>query len=99
VSLTALGQNDALVPVVVVNIGAGGVALSSNAPLAIGDVLSFRLQLPGAERSIYIKARVRWTRQYGAIGCEFLRIMPADLNILNSWLEQRCQIKQPLGDV
>ncbi|MGA9509716.1 MAG: PilZ domain-containing protein [Candidatus Sulfotelmatobacter sp.] len=80
----------------ILDIGDGGVGLSTKEEFAVGDVLSFRLLLPGAERAIYIQARVQWTREYGAIGCEFLRIPPVDLNILHDWLKSKNQIKKPL---
>jgi len=80
----------------ITDIGDGGVGLSSKQKLTVGDTLSFRLLLPGTDRVIYIQARVRWTRQYGAVGCEFLRIPPVDLNILHDWLTSKNQIKKPL---
>jgi len=84
------------VAAMITDIGDGGVGLSSKQKLTVGDTLSFRLLLPGTDRVIYIQARVRWTRQYGAVGCEFLRIPPVDLNILHDWLTSKNQIKKPL---
>jgi hypothetical protein len=72
------------------------VGLSSKEEFAIGDMLSFHLLLPGTERPIYIEARVQWARNYGAAGCEYLRIPPVDLNILHDWLKSKPQIKKPL---
>jgi CheY-like chemotaxis protein len=95
-SVTAEDQNHRSVPVTITDIGDGGVGLMTRELLAIGDVLSFRLWLPKADRSIYVEARVLWTRQYGAAGCEFLRIPPVDLSILHDWLKGKCRIKQPL---
>ena len=45
------------------NIGDGGIGLSVKQEVTIGQVLAFRLLLPGAKREIYIQARVLWTRQ------------------------------------
>lgn len=95
-SVTAEDQNHRSLPVTVMDIGDGGVGLMTKELLAVGDALSFRLLLPGANRSIYIEARVLWTRQYGAVGCSFLRIPPVDLDVLHEWLKLRCKIKQPL---
>ncbi len=89
------GQNQ-LVPVTITNIGDGGVGLSTAERLTIGDMLTFRLSLREARRAIYIEARVLWTRDYGISGCEFVRIPPADLDILHGWLKSKCQIKPPL---
>jgi len=81
----------------ILDIGDGGVGISTKEEFMVGDVLSFRLLLPSAVRTIYIQARVQWTRGYGAIGCEFLRIPPVDLNILHDWLTGKNQIKKPVG--
>lgn len=85
-----------LISLTVTNIGDGGVGLSTRDPLAVGEVLSFRLLLPQARRAIYIESRVLWTREYGICGCEFMRIPPVDLDILHDWLKAKCQVKKPL---
>jgi len=97
--VSAQDQNNRSVAVTVMDIGDGGVGLMTRELLAIGDVLSFRLLLPNTDRSIYIEARVLWTRHYGAAGCEFLRIPPVDLGILHDWLKLKCRIKQPLVEL
>ena len=94
--VTAEDQNHRSIPITISDIGDGGIGLITKELLAIGDVLSFRLWLPQGDRSIYIEARVLWTRQYGAAGCEFLRIPPVDLGVLQDWLKLKCRIKQPL---
>ena len=96
VSLWATDQNNRALDVVVVDIGDGGMGLSTKGKVVVGDVLSMRVLLPGATRAIYIEARVRWTRQYGVAGCEYLRIPPVDLNILNDWIRSKSRVKQPL---
>lgn len=85
--------------VTITDIGDGGVGLSTKQEFKVGDTLSFHLLLPGTNRAIYIQARVRWTRRYGAVGCEFLRIPRADLNILHDWLTSRNQIKKPVVEL
>jgi hypothetical protein len=94
--LMAVDQINHVVPVTITDIGDGGLGLHTKVNLAIGDILSFRLLLPGVNRDIYIQARVLWTREYGAVGCEFLRIPPVDVNILHDWLRRKCQVKSPL---
>jgi hypothetical protein len=94
--VNAQDQNQRSVAVTVMDVGDGGVGLMSRDSLAVGDVLSFRLLLPRCDRSIYIEARVLWTRDYGAAGCEFLRIPTVDLGILHDWLKAKSRIKQPL---
>ncbi|MFZ0761506.1 MAG: PilZ domain-containing protein [Candidatus Sulfotelmatobacter sp.] len=87
------------VEVTITDIGDGGVGLSSKREFTVGDTLSFRLLLPGTDRTIYIQARVQWTREYGAVGCEFLRIPPVDLNILHDWLTSKNRIKKPAVEI
>lgn len=92
----ARGQSSELL---ILDIGDGGVGVSAKQELTVGDKLSFRLLLPGTDRAIYIQARVQWTREYGAAGCEFLRIPPVDLNILHNWLTGKSQIKKPVVQI
>jgi hypothetical protein len=98
-SLMATAEDDRTVRMTITDIGYGGVGLSTKEDLAIGDVLSFPVQLPSAKRVIAIQARVLWTREYGVAGCEFVRIPPVDLEILHDWLESKNQIKKPLIDL
>lgn len=83
------------IPLTITDIGDGGVGLSGkNLPIN-GDVLSFRLPLPGSAREIQIQARVLWTREYGRAGCEFVRIPPVDLICLHDWLKAKSKVKKP----
>jgi PilZ domain len=95
-SVRATTARRQLVDINITDIGDGGVGLISKEEFTIGDVLTFHLFLPGSERQIYIEARVQWTRNYGAAGCEFLRIPPVDLSILHDWLRSKNPIKKPL---
>jgi PilZ domain len=95
-SVQATDEKDQSVAVTITDIGDGGLGLISREEFAIGDVLRFHLLLPGTARSIYIEARIRWTRDYGAVGCEYLHIAPVDLSILHEWLKRKTQIKKPL---
>jgi hypothetical protein len=83
------------VSLMVTDISDGGVGLSSKEGLQVGDVLSFRLVLPGAPREVLVHVRVLWTREYSRLGCEFLRIPPVDLMILHDWLKAKSRVKKP----
>jgi len=98
-SVQATDQNKRSIDVTITDIGDGGVGLSTREDFAIGDVLCFHLSLPGANRPIYIEARVQWVRNYGALGCEYIRIPPIDLNILHDWLKSKSEIKKPLVEI
>jgi len=95
----AIDDRNRTVPVTILDIGDGGVGVSSREDFVVGDALSFRLLLPAAKRDINIQARVLWTQGSGRVGCEFLRISPVDLNILHDWLKQRMQVKKPLSEI
>ncbi|MGA2858755.1 MAG: PilZ domain-containing protein [Candidatus Sulfotelmatobacter sp.] len=97
-SLIARDDRDRTVPVTIMDIGDGGVGLRSEQEFTVGAILSFHLLLPGANRDIYIHARVLWTREFGRVGCEFLRVPPVDLNFLQDWLKQKLQVKKPLTE-
>jgi hypothetical protein len=104
----AIDENNRTLSVTVTNIGEGGVGLTTNINigedgvglttkkrLAIGSIVSFQVPLPGFESDIHIQARVLWTREYGAVGCEFVRIPPGDLQVLHAWLEGKYRFKKP----
>ena len=104
----AIDENNRTLSVTVTNIGEGGVGLTTNINigedgvglttkerLAIGSIVSFQVPLPGFGSAIHIQARVLWTREYGAVGCEFVRIPPGDLEVLHAWLEARYRFKKP----
>ena len=95
-AVQASNGDNQTVDVTITDIGDGGVGLSSKEEFAVGDLLCFRLLLPGTQKPIYIEARVQWTRDYGVSGCEYVRIPPVDLNILHDWLKNKAQIKKPL---
>jgi hypothetical protein len=96
-SVTANDQKNRSIPITVTDIGEGGVGISSRQKLANADVLFFKLPLAQAKKPICLEARVLWTREYGAAGCEFLRIPPVDRDILRDWLRQKIRIKKPVN--
>ena len=91
----ATDQNNRTLSVIVTNIGEGGVGLTTKEKLEIGSIVSFRVPLPGLGSPIHIQACVLWTREYGAAGCEFVRIFPGDLLVLHAWLESKYRFKKP----
>jgi CheY-like chemotaxis protein len=98
-AVTATDNRGRSVDATATDIGDGGIGLRAKQDLSIGDALSFYLQLPGTSRAIYIQARVQWTREYGVVGCEFLRIPPVDLNILHDWLVSKNRVKKPALEI
>jgi hypothetical protein len=96
ISLLATDDSNRAVRVTITNISQGGIGLNTKEKLMIGDELSLRLLLPEEKRGIFVQARVLWTRDYGAVGCEFLSIPPVDLDILHDWLKRKSQVKKPL---
>jgi hypothetical protein len=99
ISLMATDESNRTAQVIVTDIGEGGVGLTTKVKLRIGDVLSFRMLLPGANRDIHVQVRVLWTREHGTVGCGFLRIPPVDIDILHQWLKNKSHIKKPLIEV
>jgi hypothetical protein len=95
-SVRATDDSNRSIVLLITNIGDGGIGLRVKQKVIIGQILAFRLLLPGANREIYIQARVLWTRQDGAAGCEFVRIPPVDLSILHDWLKAKARVKKPL---
>jgi hypothetical protein len=98
-SVTVTDDRNRTVPMTLMDIGDGGVGLRGEEEFIVGDGLSFRLLLTGANRDIHIQARVLWTREFGRVGCEFLRIPPVDGNILHDWLKDKMQVKKPLAEI
>ncbi|MGB2602475.1 MAG: PilZ domain-containing protein [Terracidiphilus sp.] len=92
----ATDENNRTLSVTVTNIGEGGVGLTTKEGLEIGSIVSFRVPLPGLRSPIHIQAGVLWTREYGIVGCEFVRISPGDLLVLHAWLESKYRFKKPL---
>jgi hypothetical protein len=95
--VTARFEDGREIPLVVTDIGDGGVGLGTKEQLVMGDILSFRLSLPGAQREILVNVRVLWSREYARAGCEFVRIPPVDLMILHEWLKSKSRVKKPIN--
>jgi hypothetical protein len=95
ISVMAIDDLNCEIPVTVMDVGYGGVGLRLRHKARIGQVVCFSLRLPGAKKSIHIEARVIWKRDFGRVGCEFVRIPPVDLSIFHDWLRENIVIKQP----
>ena len=95
----ARDDNNQAVSVTVTNIGEGGVGLTLDQKLPIGTILFFTVPLPGVKCEIHVQARLLWTREYGAAGCQFVRVPPSDLQALHAWLESRYRFKKPLVEM
>jgi hypothetical protein len=93
--LATVDENGTL-PLTITNIGAGGVGVATNEKLTIGTTLSFKIELPGLNNPISIRARVLWTRHNRIAGCKFMHVPPFDAKLLHAWLESRYRIKKPL---
>jgi PilZ domain len=94
-AVIATDETNRAIPVTVLDIGQEGVGLHTKAKLTVGEVLTFNLSLPNARKSIYVEARVLWTREHDVAGCEFVSMSPVDLDILRSWFLSKCRLKKP----
>lgn len=96
ISLIAVVNSRRPAWITITNIGEGGLGLNTHEHLVIGDLLYFRLLLPGTESAIRFVGRVLWKRHYGMAGCSFTEMSQADRALLTAWLDNRCAIKKPL---
>jgi CheY-like chemotaxis protein len=92
----AIDEENRNIAITVTNIGEGGVGLTCIETLRVGGLLSFQIQLPELQNRISVRARVLWTRPYGAAGCEFVNISSFNLQLLRAWLESRYRIRRPV---
>ena len=81
-------------PLIVTDIGEGGVGLATKEALSVGDELSLKLHLPQASTPVHIRARILWTRDYGTAGGYLITMPPVDRNALRSWLNTKTQVKK-----
>ncbi len=98
-SVEARDEIGRTIPIIVTNIGQGGVGFTTKEKVALQTVLSMRVPLSGLGSEINIRARVLWTRDYGAAGCEFVHLSDLDGHLLSAWLESKYRIKKPLVPV
>jgi len=94
-SVFATDETGGEVPVTILDVSREGVGIYSKQTLAVGEVLTFPLSLPGVSKGIRVEARILWTRAHGVAGCKFLRMSPEDIETLQYWLAAKDQIKKP----
>lgn len=95
-SVTAIDESERRIPIIVTNIGQGGLGFTTKELVKAGEILMMQIPLPGLGRELHIRARIVWTRDYGASGCAFVHLAPFDSQLLNAWLESKYRIKKPL---
>jgi uncharacterized protein (TIGR02266 family) len=78
-----------------VDLGAGGLFLSTTCPFDIDDIVKLKFTVPGEEKNIACSARVAWINQDGnqrkpeypeGAGLEFADIAPEDIDSIKSYL-------------
>jgi PilZ domain len=108
VPVIATDEENRSFPVTITNVGRGGACLLISRPTnvggavrtpgetaVVGSLLWFAIPLFGLQNPVRVRARILWTREYGAAGCEFVQITAGDLAVLSDWIESRYQIKKP----
>jgi DNA-binding NarL/FixJ family response regulator len=78
------------IQITITDVSEQGVGLFSRRKLAVGDLLSFDLLLPGTDRSFSVEVRLLWLR-HNMAGAAFKRISSADRLLLHRWLH--CKAK------
>lgn len=86
----AKNRRGELVQVTVTDVTEHGVGLLSRQQLTAGDVLSFDLVLPNAERSVAVEVRVLWWR-HNLAGAGFKGISRLDRQFVSGWCESRAK--------
>jgi CheY-like chemotaxis protein len=70
------------------NIGRGGIALRTLAPVPAGSSVTLRFRLPGVAHDLDVDARVCWTDSHLGLGAQFERISPEDQQALDVYVER-----------
>jgi CheY-like chemotaxis protein len=73
------------------NIGRGGIALRTLAPVAAGTTMWLSFRLPTAARDLEVEVRVCWTSTQLTLGAQFEHIAPADQAAVDAFVEQHLQ--------
>ncbi|MBI5017260.1 MAG: PilZ domain-containing protein [Deltaproteobacteria bacterium] len=78
-----------------VNVGRGGLFISSVRPRHPGEVHEIQFEVPGLDRIFRCRARVVWSRRYAAkssrspgFGLQFLDLPQEDRRALEAWVER-----------
>lgn len=70
------------------NIGRGGIALRTLAPVPAGTPISLRFRLPTVAHDLDVDARVCWTDPHLGLGAQFEHISPEDQHALDAYVER-----------
>lgn len=84
----ATNRRGELFQITITDVSEHGVGLLSRRNLAAGDLLTFDLALPNAERSFRAEVRLLWSR-HNLAGADFKRMSIADRQILHGWLASK----------
>jgi uncharacterized protein (TIGR02266 family) len=69
------------------NLGHGGVAVQTTAPLDNGAKISIRFRMPGSKREIDAEGRVAWSDRRIGMGIQFEQVDPASQAIIDNFVE------------
>ena len=70
------------------NIGRGGIALRTLAPVPAGTSMALRFRLPAVAHDLEVDARVCWTDPHMGLGAQFERISVEDQQALDAYIER-----------
>ena len=80
------------------NISAGGLFIATNAIRRIGDRITLKFLLPGADEPLAVETEVRWIRENSALnrvdgatgmGVRFVNLSPEAAQAIQSFIESR----------
>lgn len=74
-----------------VNISEGGMALTSPAPLKVGERVNLKFILPEKEIPAKLGGEICWTDATGRLGVEFIEVPASMAEHLQSWLATRLE--------
>lgn len=63
-----------------------GIALQTVTPLALGQEVHFRFELPAPRVRIEATGRIAWTDSWGQAGVQFLDLPPRSQRLLKEWM-------------
>jgi uncharacterized protein (TIGR02266 family) len=69
------------------DLSTGGMAIRTKNPPVRGTVLKVKFALPGSRREVETEAVVCWSVQKAGMGMQFTKVKPADLNVIESFVE------------
>jgi CheY-like chemotaxis protein len=73
-----------------VNISEGGMAVSTFAPLIVGEEVQVQFKLPGRERVLLAESKICWSKS-GRLGVRFVSLSKECKSELQSWLSSKLE--------